>query len=234
MTARALAALNRPGFWLQLLRLNLGLLLLGYSIALMLEANVGLGPWNVFNEGISKVTGISYGRGTQLIGFVVLALSMVLAHTRPGLGTLINMVIVGPWIDLFRHLHAVPTVHTLGWGLLQFSLGVVLSGVATGLYITARLGAGPRDGLALGVAHMLHLSVRAGRMGLELLVLVTGWLMGGQVGLGTLLYAMTIGPLMQFFLRLFGPAKTAETSPPTRSAAAERRDVAMWRPRRRG
>lgn len=234
MTARALAALTRPGFWRRMLKLNLGLMLLGYAIALMLEANVGLGPWNVFNQGVSLTTGISYGRGTQLIGFVVLALSMVLAHTRPGLGTLINMLIVGPWIDLFRNVRAVPTVHLLGPGLLQFSLGVVLSGVATGLYITARLGAGPRDGLALGVARTLHLSVRVGRMALELLVLVTGWLMGGQVGIGTLLYALTIGPLMQFYLRVFGGAGAAETSTATADGVAGRRRFAMWHPRRRG
>lgn len=204
MAVRALATLSQARTWQRLLKLNIGLMLLGYAIALMLEAHVGLGPWNVFNEGLSKVTGISYGRGTQLIGVVVLGLSMLLAHTRPGVGTIVNMLIVGPWVDLFRWLPAVPSTHALAPGLALFMVGTLLSGAATGLYITARLGAGPRDGLALGIADRLHVSVRAARMGLEFLVLVTGWFMGGQVGLGTVLFALAIGPTMQFFLRLFG------------------------------
>jgi len=199
-------ALSSPAFWRRLAQLNLGLMVLGFGIATMLEAGIGLGPWTVFHQGLSFVSGLSIGRVMQGVGLLVLLLSWLLTGTRPGLGTALNMLLVGPWVDLFRASPVVlhPTSYLLGVAL--FVAGLVMQGLGTGLYITARFGAGPRDGLVLGLARLLSTSVRVTRTGLELLVLFSGWLMGGQVGLGTVLFAVGIGPLMQFFLGVFGPA----------------------------
>jgi uncharacterized membrane protein YczE len=202
--AAALEALTSWDFWWRLLQLNAGLLVVGLGIALMLDAGIGLGPWTVFHQGLSFVTGLSIGRVMQGVGLVVVALSWLLTGTRPGLGTALNMVLVGPWVDLFRTLPLARLSPSYLLGGAVFLTGLVLQGMGTGLYISARLGAGPRDGLVLGLARLLPASVRVTRTGLELLVLASGWLMGGQVGLGTVLYALGIGPLMQFFLRLFG------------------------------
>ncbi len=205
MTTRALRSLSRVDFWQRLAQLNIGLMLLGLGIAVMLEADIGNGPWTVFHQGAALITGLSIGRMMQIAGLVVLGLSVLLARTRPGLGTVLNMLLVGPWVDLFRSLGAFPRATEWWWGVPQFVLGTALAGLATGLYITARLGEGPRDGFVLGLARVLHVGVRTARTGLEALVLLSGWLMGGSVGLGTIIFALGIGPLMQFFLRRFEP-----------------------------
>lgn len=211
MSARALRAVKRAEFWRRLVKLNLGLMVLGSGIAVMLEADIGLGPWTVFHQGVSLVTGVSIGRAMQGVGLLVLVLSVALTRVRPGVGTALNMLLVGPWVDLFRSLPVMPHAGSYALGVAQFIFGLCLQGLGTGLYITARLGAGPRDGLVLGLARHARLSVRATRTALELLVLVTGALLGGQIGLGTVLFAFGIGPSMQFFLRLFGGRTHAST-----------------------
>jgi uncharacterized membrane protein YczE len=204
-------ALASGAFWRQLLQLNLGLLIVGLGIAVMLDAGIGLGPWTVFHEGLSLVTGLSFGRVMQGVGLIVILVSWLLTGTRPGLGTALNMLLVGPWVDLFRPLPLLHPAPGYVIGVGTFLVGLVLQGMGTGLYISARLGAGPRDGLVLGLARVLSTSVRVTRTGLEILVLISGWLMGGAVGLGTVLFALGIGPLMQFFLRVFrGRTTTAE------------------------
>ena len=203
-------ALSSAAFWRRLVQLNLGLTVLGFGIATMLEAGIGLGPWTVFHQGLSFVTGLSIGRAMQGVGLVVLLLSWLLTGTRPGLGTALNMLLVGPWVDLFRSLPIVLHPSSYVVGIAVFLAGLVMQGLGTGLYITASLGAGPRDGLVLGLARLLSTSVRVTRTGLELLVLLSGWLMGGRVGLGTVLFALGIGPLMQLFLRVFGSRAPAD------------------------
>lgn len=193
-------------FWRRFAQLNLGLMVFGLAISLMLRANIGLDPWSVLHEGLSGRTGLAFGRVTQLIGIGLLAFNFLALGLRPGLGTVMNMLVIGPWIDLFGMQGWLPYVPPGAWlpGVLLFVLGVALSGLAIGLYISAGFGAGPRDDLALGAALKLRRSVRITRGGLELLVLAAGFLLGGSVGLGTLLFALLIGPAMQFFLRLFG------------------------------
>ena len=170
----------------------------------MLTASIGLGPWTVFHEGVSLQSGLSFGRVMQVTGLLVIVLGYALTGTKPGLGTLLNMIVVGPWVDLFTAQAWFPAAENAITGSVQFLIGVSFVGLASGLYITAGLGAGPRDGLVLGLARTLHLSVRKVRAGLELLVLIIGFLLGGAVGFGTVLFALLIGPLMQFSLRLFG------------------------------
>ncbi len=178
----------------------------GVAISLMLRANLGLDPWSVLHEGVSGLTGLSFGRTTQLIGLGLIVFNFFVLRLRPGLGTALNMLLVGPWIDFFGAQSWMPTVAAgaWGWGVVTFVAGVMLMGLAIGLYITAGFGAGPRDDLVLGSALRLRRSVRVTRGGLELMVLATGFLLGGAVGLGTVVFAVLIGPTMQFFLRVFG------------------------------
>lgn len=205
MSARLLRvrhAVRAPAFWGRFVQFHLGLMTLGLGLAVMLAAGVGLGPWTVFHEGLSLVTGLSFGRTLQLVGLVVLALAWWWTGQRPGLGTFINMLLVGPWVDVFR-AGWMPAPQAWLPGMTQFLVGLSLVGMGSGLYITAELGAGPRDGFVLGLARKLRRSVRRTRAFLEFTVLALGYLMGGTVGAGTVAFALLIGPLMQFFLRLF-------------------------------
>jgi uncharacterized membrane protein YczE len=176
----------------RLAQLTAGLLLYGVSEALMLAPAVGVDPWDVFQTGLSRITGIPIGTMLILIGALVLLLWIPLRQ-RPGLGTVANIVVIGTVVDLM--LATLPAPHALWLRWTEFTAGLQLNGVATGLYIGAGLGAGPRDGLTVGLAARGH-SIRTVRTGIELAVLLAGWLLGGNLGLGTLCYALAIGPLM--------------------------------------
>jgi uncharacterized membrane protein YczE len=176
---------------------------MGLGVATMLEANIGVGPWSVFHDGLARVTPLSFGQTVVVVGVGVALLAWRWTGQRPGAGTVLNMLLVGPFIDLFRASGLVPAQDALLPGIVQLLAGVAILGTATGMYIGARFGAGPRDGFVLGLARVLKRSVRQVRTGLELTVLVLGAVLGGSVGLGTLLFALTIGPSMQVSLRLF-------------------------------
>lgn len=178
-------------------------MLFGLGIALMLRAEIGLDPWSVFHEGLSLRTGLSFGRVTQLVGVALILVAYGFLRVQPGLGTLMNMLLVGPWVNLFRGQAWLPLAEGWIWGAAQFLLGTFLVGLASGLYIAARFGAGPRDGFVLGLAQRLGISVRASRLALELTVLTTGFALGGPPGLGTVLFALSIGYFMQLSLALF-------------------------------
>jgi uncharacterized membrane protein YczE len=176
----------------RLTQLVAGLGLYGASEALMLRPGVGVDPWDVFHTGLARITGIPVG--TVLIGVGVLVLLLwIPLRQRPGLGTAANVVIIGVVVDLV--LGSIPMPHALWVRWAVFLSGVVLNAVATGLYIGAGLGAGPRDGLTTGMAARGY-SIRLVRAGVEVSVLALGWLLGGNVGPGTLVYAVAIGPLV--------------------------------------
>lgn len=206
---RARTAVRAPLFWGRVLQFNLGLMLMGLGLALLLQAGIGLGPWAVFHEGLSLVSGLSFGRILQLVGVAVLGLSWWWTGERPGPGTFVNMLLVGPWVDLFAAQAWLPTAEGVAWGVAQFTAGTAIVGLASGLYITADLGAGPRDGFVLGLSRILRLSIRRSRGLLEFTVLVVGFLLGGAVGAGTVLFALSIGPIMQFAVRLFETGQEA-------------------------
>lgn len=177
---------------IRLTQLVAGLGLYGASEALMLRPGVGVDPWDVLHTGLARITGIPVG--TVLIGVGVLVLLLwIPLRQRPGLGTAANVVIIGGVVDLV--LGSIPMPHALWLRWFVFLSGVVLNAVATGLYIGAGLGAGPRDGLTTGMATRGY-SIRLVRAGVELSVLALGWLLGGNVGPGTLVYAVAIGPLV--------------------------------------
>ncbi|MEU9095626.1 hypothetical protein [Streptomyces sp. NPDC048428] len=199
----------------RLIQLYAGLALYGASSALLVVAGLGLEPWGVLHQGLAERTGISIGVVSIIIGAIVLLLWIPLRQ-RPGLGTVSNVFAVGLAMD--GTLALVPEVHGLAAQAGVMAAGIVLNGVATGLYIAARFGPGPRDGLMTGLHRRTGRSIRLVRTAIEISVVVTGFLLGGSLGVGTVLYALAIGPLAQFFLRFFavtedgGTTVTARTS----------------------
>ena len=188
-------------FWLDLARLQVGLFLFGLAIALMLEAGIGLDPWSAFHEVVSQRSGLSFGRIAQLTGLVLILTSRILLSVRPGIATVLNMLLIGPWVDLLRPF--VDITDGFGTGVIQFLVAIAILGVGTAVYIGASLGAGPRDGLAMGLSRRIDKSLRASRIGVEVVVLVLAVLLGGSIGWGTLIFALLMGPTMQASLRLF-------------------------------
>jgi uncharacterized membrane protein YczE len=179
-----------------------GLVIFGVGIAVMAASGLGLGPWEVFHQGIANRTGLALGTVSILVGIPVLALWWPLGE-RPGIGTILNVATIGTATNLALPLLPRPDEPVLG---LAMSVGgVLLIGLGSGLYLAADLGAGPRDGLMTGLHHRFGWSIRRARTAIELLVLVIGFLLGGTVGLGTILFAFGIGPAVQFFLRYFDP-----------------------------
>ncbi len=183
----------------RLVQLYAGLILYGVSDSMLLLAALGLDPWDVFHQGLSRRFGLGVGTWAIIVGVAVLLLWIPLRQ-RPGFGTVSNVLVVGATIDLVMALSPVP--HALVVRIVLLLAGVVLNGVATGAYIGAGLGPGPRDGLMTGLAARGH-SIRVVRTGIEVLVLGTGWLLGGTVGVGTVLYALAIGPLAHVFIPMF-------------------------------
>jgi uncharacterized membrane protein YczE len=217
----------RPGA--RLARLGLGLGLYGVSEALMLAPAVGVDPWDVFHTGLAGLTGIPVGTVLIVVGAAVLLLWIPLRQ-RPGLGTVANVVVIGGVVDLILGTLPVPHALWLRWAV--FLAGVLLNAVATGLYIGAGLGPGPRDGLTTALAARGR-SIRLVRTGIELSVLVAGWLLGGDVGPGTIVYALAIGPLVHVTipgLRLERPAAPARQEPARQEPAREPEPVPACAP----
>ncbi|MFJ1708317.1 YitT family protein [Kitasatospora sp. NPDC088346] len=188
-----------------------GLVLYGSSMALMLRASLGANPWDVLHQGLARHLGLSVGAWVTIMGGLVLLLWIPLRQ-RPGVGTIGNVLVLGAAMDLTLGVVDAPT----GWParILLLAGGIVLNGLATGLYIGARLGPGPRDGLMTGLHRRTGRSLRLIRTGIELVVLLVGILLGGTFGIGTVAYALAIGPLAQFFLRWCTvPAADAATVP---------------------
>ncbi|WP_236655319.1 YczE/YyaS/YitT family protein [Streptacidiphilus carbonis] len=169
-------------------------------MALQIRAALGLDPWDVFHQGLAKHIGLSFGTITMIVGAAVLLLWIPLRQ-RPGLGTISNVFVIGLSVD--AALSLLPTLHSVPVRIVVLMAGIVLNGIAGGLYIGARFGPGPRDGLMTGFCRRTGRSVRLVRTTIEVTVLVVGMLMGGSVGVGTVAYALAIGPLVQIFLPLF-------------------------------
>jgi uncharacterized membrane protein YczE len=188
-----------------LIQLYVGLALYGASSALLVEAGLGLEPWGVLHE----LTGVSIGVVSIVVGAAVLLLWIPLRQ-RPGLGTVSNVFVVGIAMD--ATLTAVPDVHGLAVRIPLMLAAIVLNGVATGLYIAASFGPGPRDGLMTGLHRRTGRSIRLMRTAVEVAVVVTGFVLGGTIGVGTVLYAVSIGPLAQVFLRMFAVPRASDGS----------------------
>lgn len=179
------------------MQLNTGLVLFGVGIGFMLESGLGVPPWDVLHQGLSNRFGLTVGTWSVIVSFAVLVL-WIPFRERYGIGTLLNAVIIGVTIDLTAMV--LPAATGLVLAVPMLALGILLIGFGSGLYIGANLGPGPRDGLMTAIARR-GLSIRATRWLLEITVLVTGWLLGGTFGVGTVAFAVLIGPTVQFFLR---------------------------------
>ncbi|WDV50305.1 hypothetical protein PV963_07985 [Streptomyces coeruleorubidus] len=184
----------------RLTQLYVGLALYGASSALLVRSGFGLEPWNVLHQGLAELTGLSIGVVLTIVGAAVL-LAWIPLRQRPGLGTISNVLVIGVAMD--ATLALVPDAHGLAVRGTLLVTGIVLNGAATGLYIAARFGPGPRDGLMTGLHQRTGVSIRVVRTVIEFTVVATGFVLGGTVGIGTLLYAVAIGPLAQLFLRVF-------------------------------
>jgi uncharacterized membrane protein YczE len=184
-------------------KLIFGLVLFGVGIAFMAQANLGLGPWEVFHQGIARHTGVQLGTVSIVLGVPILLLWLPLGE-RPGIGTVLNIALIGLATNETLLLLPAPTDVPVQIALML--LGVVSIGVASGIYLATDLGPGPRDGLMTGVHHRFGLSIRRARTSIELTVLVGGFLMGGTVGLGTFAFAFGIGPIVQWSLGVFDPS----------------------------
>jgi len=196
----------------RLLQLYIGLILFGISTALMVRSDFGLNPWDVFHQGVADRTPLSFGTVVIITGAIVLVLWIPLRQ-RPGLGTVSNIIVIGLTADMALWL--MPDTNSLPLRSVLLSAGIILNGVVTAAYIGARFGTGPRDGLMIGLATRTRWSIRIVRTGIELTVLAVGWGLGGTVGVGTVLYAVAIGPIVHLMLPLLT----------TRSASSGRKDA---------
>lgn len=195
VSVRPVRALGR-----RLLQLYLGLVLYGVSTAMQVRAGLGLDPWDVLHQGIATLTQHAIGTVAIVVGALVLLLWIPLRQ-RPGLGTVSNVVVLG--LAMNQALRMLPPQHGYPARSAMMVGGILLCGIATGMYIAAGLGPGPRDGLMTGLARRTGLPILVPRTAIELSVLVAGWLLGGSVGIGTVLFAVSIGPLAQLFLKVF-------------------------------
>lgn len=177
----------------RILQLALGLFLYGISIALMVRGGIGVPPWDVLTQGLVAQTGLSFGLLTIIIGAVVLLLWIPIRQ-KPGIGTIANVLLIGPSIEV--GLLVLPTPTALWMQLLLFAVGLTLLALASGLYIGARMGPGPRDGLMTGIHNRWGVRIWIVRTVIEVTVLSIGWLLGGTVGVGTVAFALFIGPMV--------------------------------------
>lgn len=182
-------------------RLLLGLYLVGLGLAMMIHAGLGVSPWDVLSQGLQVQTGWTFGTCAVVISAIVL-LFWIPIRQQPGIGTLVNAVLLGPFADLNKAL--MPEID--GWllKLIFMIFAILIMALGSGLYISANLGAGPRDGLMVGLTRVSGWPFWIIRTIGESLVLITGWLLGGTVGIGTALFAISIGTLMQFTMKMFG------------------------------
>jgi uncharacterized membrane protein YczE len=181
----------------RLVQLYAGLVLYGLSMALLVRSSLGVMPWDVLHQGLSRSSGLSLGLVTAVVGAVVL-LGWIPLRQRPGLGTVSNVLVIGVAVD--AALRVLPPVDALAGQVLLAAGGVLLNGFATAAYIGVQLGPGPRDGLMTGLVRRTGGSVRTVRTGLEVTVVVLGWLLGGTLGVVTVLYALAIGPVVHVLL----------------------------------
>jgi len=187
-------------FAYRFIKLNVGLFIYGIGIAMMVHASVGLAPWDVLAQGISKQTGLTFGQSTIAVSVMVL-FAWIPLKVRPGIGSILNAVLLGVFADFWLPL--MPQLDSYMARLAWFVLGLVVISFATGLYISCGMGKGPRDGLNTGIAQRFKLPFWQARSIVEVLVVIIGFSLGGQVREGTLIFAFAIGYLNQLGLRLF-------------------------------
>jgi uncharacterized membrane protein YczE len=196
--------------------IQIGFLLYGLAIALIVRANLGTGTWVVLEVALANILGIKIGTMTVYMGFMVLVIALILRE-QVGWGTLANILSIGLWLNLFLDLISTPNDHLPLQGGM-FLLGVLIQGIATAVYIGVDAGAGPRDSLMLAIHRTTGVSLRVARGAIEIIVVLIGWLLGGPLGFGTVVFALLIGPSVQWAFKLF---KVEPHKPEIAEAAAD-------------
>jgi len=181
--------------------IQIGFILYGLALALLIRADVGTSTWLVLEVALANIIGIKIGTMTVIMGFIVLGLAL-LSRERVGWGTLANILSIGPWLNLWLELISTPK-NNLVLQIGMFLLGVLVQGIATAVYIGVDAGAGPRDSLMLAVHRITKVSVRVARGSIEIIVVTIGWILGGPAGWGTLAFALLIGPAVQWAFKVF-------------------------------
>lgn len=193
--------IHRKTIWRDLVVIQFGYALFGLSIAVMIQANLGTGAWAVLEVALSKILHLTPGTLSIIVGFSVLLLALLMGE-KIGWGTIANIIFIGPWEDFFLWL--IPVVKdqpALQFGMLLSS--ILVMGIASAIYIGVDAGAGPRDSLMLAVKRKLNISIRLARASIELAVVIVGWVLGGPLGIGTVIVAVLIGPAVQWGFKLF-------------------------------
>lgn len=186
----------------RLIRLFIGLFLYAVGIVLTINSNLGLSPWDVFHQGITYFIGITMGQASIAVGIIIVIINAILGE-RLGLGTLLNMLFIGLFMDLIMINHLIPILNSFVSGVVMMFLGMFIIGLASYFYIGAGLGSGPRDGLMIALTKRTNRSVSFIRNSIEISALFAGYLLGGFVGLGTLIMSFTLGYIIQFVFKLF-------------------------------
>lgn len=187
---------------MQFVRLFVGLFLYAVGIVMTINANLGLAPWDVFHQGMSKVFGITMGQASMTVGIIIVVLDAFMGE-RLGWGTLLNMIFIGLFMDLLMLNNLIPVFDNKFLSLIMMALGMFVIGIATYYYIGAGLGSGPRDGIMVALTKRTGKSVRFIRNSIEISVLIVGYFLGGTVGLGTIITALTMGYFVQFAFKIF-------------------------------
>lgn len=185
----------------KLIRLFLGFILCASSTVLMLNSNLGLSPWDVFHQGISRVTNITIGQASIAVGIVFVILGMILGQ-KLGIGTILNMIIVGQFMDLIIEMNIIPVASTVIGGIFMMIIGMLVMGIGCYLYIGCGLGCGPRDGVMIGISQKLNKPIKYVRASIEITVLILGYILGGKIGVATLISAIGLGYSIQLIFKI--------------------------------
>jgi uncharacterized membrane protein YczE len=188
-------------FIIQFLLFFVGLFIMSLGIVMTFEAGLGVSPWDVFHYGLYNVLGLSVGTWSQIAGLCIIGITYMLDRKIPTIGCILNMIVVGEFIDFIFLTGWIPVPELWFWQIALLLLGIVSMGYGAGMYISADWGAGPRDGLMIILSHMTRRSIRNVKTFMEIAVLTAGWIMGGPVAIGTLVFSLSIGPIMQWSIQ---------------------------------
>ena len=185
-----------------LIRLFVGFVFCASSTTIMLNSNLGLSPWDVFHQGVSNVVGVTIGQASIIVSIVFVIIGMMLGQ-KLGLGTILNMIIVGKLIDVIMAMNIIPVATNIISGIIMMIIGMLVMGFGCYLYIGCGLGCGPRDGVMIGLSKEVKKPIKYVRTSIEVTVLILGYILGGNVGVGTLISAIALGYSMQSMFKLF-------------------------------
>ncbi|GBF10072.1 YitT family protein [Tepidibacillus sp. HK-1] len=193
--------MSKHEWFIRMIIFFMGIIVMSLGISLIIEANLGVSAWDVLHIGLYKTLGLTVGTWSQIVGIVVIAVSYLMDKKILGVGTVLNMVFVGWFLDLFLYL--LPTMKMIIPQIMFLFLGIIFMGMGSGMYITSKLGPGPRDGLMLVLSDRFHWGIGKIKTMMEMIALLIGWILGGPVFIGTVIASVMIGPVMQFFIHLF-------------------------------